>query len=471
MTVLRPVILCGGSGTRLWPLSRSRYPKQFMDLGGHTLFGNTVDRAMRLPGSTAPLVVGNEEHRVYVAAALQAKGVGGGILLEPSGRNTAPAIALAALSAVEGGEDPLLRVLPSDHVLAPQAAFASAVEQARACAVTGDIVTFGITPTGPETGFGYIRRGELRPGTEGYAVARFEEKPDLARAQAMLAEGGHFWNSGMFLYRASAYLAELERYAPAIFAACREAWGGRSEDMDFVRPGRDAFLRSPSDSIDYAVMERTERAVVVPLTAEWSDLGSWEAFYEVAEHDAHGNAHIGDVMIEGAENCYLHGTHRLVAALGVSDLVVVETPDSVLVANRSDTQRVKTLVERLKAEGRSEAELHPLVYRPWGSYEQLAMGDRFQVKRIVVNPGAELSLQMHHHRAEHWVVVEGTAEITVDGRTGLHTENESVYIPLGAVHRLKNPGIIPLVVIEIQSGSYLGEDDIVRFEDKYGRKG
>ena len=471
MTVLRPVILCGGSGTRLWPLSRSKYPKQFMDLGGHTLFGDTLDRAMQLPGSSAPLVVCNEEHRFYAAIDLQSRKIQGEVLLEPEGRNTAPAIAMAALAAVENGEDPLLLVLPSDHALSPQQAFADAVEQGCACAAAGDIVTFGITPSRPETGFGYILQGEPRQGTGGYAVTRFVEKPDAAHAEAMLAAGGCFWNSGMFLFRASVYLEELKQHAPAIFAACCEAWACRKADMDFVRPGKEAFLSCPSDSIDYAVMERTSRVAVVPLPAEWSDLGSWEAFYEAAEHDAHGNVCIGDTLVESTEDCYLHGTHRLVAALGVSNLVIVETPDSVLVANRSSVQQVKALVEDLRSRGRTEAELHPLVYRPWGSYEQLALGNRFQVKRLIVNPGAELPLQMHHHRAEHWVVVEGTAEVMVNGHTALHTENESAYIPLGAVHSLKNPGIVPLVVIEIMSGSYLGEDDIVRFDDKYGRNG
>ena len=438
MSTLRSIVLCGGSGTRLWPLSRALYPKQFMDLGGHTLFGDTVDRAAALPDSADPLVVCNEEHRFYVAAALQQKGVSGTILLEPKGRNTAPAIALAAFAALSGGGDPLLLVLPSDHVLKPQDVFAEAVARARACAESGRIVTFGITPDAPETGFGYIRRGGALP-SGGYAVARFVEKPDLARAEAMLADGGYLWNSGMFLFR------------------------------DFIRPDADAFLSSPADSIDYAVMEKTDRAAVVPLTADWSDLGSWEAFYEAAPHDGDGNVRVGDVYAEGAENCYLHASNRMVAALGVSDLVVVETADSVLVADRARTQDVKKIVESLKKEGRGEAESHPLVYRPWGSYETLARGERFQVKRIIVKPGGQLSLQKHHHRAEHWVVVEGTAEITVGDKVLLYHEDQSTYIPLGTVHRLKNSGMIPLVIIEIQSGSYLGEDDIVRLEDSYGR--
>ncbi|MBS6141186.1 MAG: cupin domain-containing protein [Bilophila sp.] len=444
MSTLRSIVLCGGSGTRLWPLSRALYPKQFMDLGGHTLFGDTVDRAAALPDSADPLVVCNEEHRFYVAAALQQKGVSGTILLEPKGRNTAPAIALAAFAALSGGDDPLLLVLPSDHVLKPQAVFAEAVAQARACAESGRIVTFGITPDAPETGFGYIRLGEALPAG-GYAVARFVEKPDLARAEAMLADGGYLWNSGMFLFRASVYLEELALHAPGIHAACRAAWERHHADQDFIRPDAGAFLSSPAD------------------------LGSWEAFYEAAPHDGDGNVLVGDVYAEGAENCYLHASKRMVAALGVSDLVVVETADSVLVADRARTQDVKKIVESLKAQGRGEAENHPLVYRPWGSYETLARGERFQVKRIIVKPGGQLSLQKHHHRAEHWVVVEGTAEITVGDKVLLYHEDQSTYIPLGTVHRLKNPGMIPLVIIEIQSGSYLGEDDIVRLEDSYGR--
>ena len=369
---------------------------------------------------------------------------------------------------MSGGGDPLLLVLPSDHVLKPQDVFAEAVARARACAESGRIVTFGITPDAPETGFGYIRRGGALP-SGGYAVARFVEKPDLARAEAMLADGGYLWNSGMFLFRASIYLEELALHAPGIHAACRAAWEGHHADRDFIRPDADAFLSSLADSIDYAVMEKTDRAAVVPLTADWSDLGSWEAFYEAAPHDGDGNVRVGDVYAEGAENCYLHASNRMVAALGVSDLVVVETADSVLVADRARTQDVKKIVESLKKEGRGEAESHPLVYRPWGSYETLARGERFQVKRIIVKPGGQLSLQKHHHRAGHWVVVEGTVEITVGDKVLLYHEDQSTYIPLGTVHRLKNPGMIPLVIIEIQSGTYLGEDDIVRLEDSYGR--
>lgn len=478
MNQLHSVILCGGSGTRLWPLSRSLYPKQFMDLGEHTLFGDTVDRAVSLPKSGAPLVVCNEAHRFYVAAALQQKGLQGTLLLEPAGRNTAPAIALAAFSALEGvpaGVEPLLLVLPSDHLLSPLSAFSEAVDRARICAESGYIVTFGITPTAPETGFGYIRKGQALQEVAGdgepcgFGVQRFMEKPDLPTAEAMLNEGGYLWNSGMFLFRASVYLRELQTYAPALFEACQTAWNGRTTDRDFVRPDAEAFLASPADSIDYAVMERTQFAAVVPLCANWSDLGSWEAFYEAGVRDASGNVCVGDVLVHHVSDCYLHSTRRLVTALGVSDLVIVETADSVLVADRSQVQDVKRLVDELKRRGRSEAENHPLVYRPWGSYEQLAEGERFQVKRLVVHPGEQLSLQKHHHRAEHWVVVNGTAEVTVGSEVFLFGENQSTYIPLGTLHRLRNPGIIPLVIIEIQSGAYLGEDDIVRLEDTYGR--
>ena len=466
---LYPVVMAGGSGSRLWPLSRVLYPKQFLCLKGDlTMLQTTICRLNGVE-CESPVVICNEQHRFIVAEQLrQLNKLTENIILEPAGRNTAPAIALAAFAALSGGGDPLLLVLPSDHVLKPQDVFAEAVARARACAESGRIVTFGITPDAPETGFGYIRRGGALP-SGGYAVARFVEKPDLARAEAMLADGGYLWNSGMFLFRASIYLEELALHAPGIHAACKAAWEGHHADRDFIRPDADAFLSSPADSIDYAVMEKTDRAAVVPLTADWSDLGSWEAFYEAAPHDGDGNVRVGDVYAEGAENCYLHASNRMVAALGVSDLVVVETADSVLVADRARTQDVKKIVESLKKEGRGEAENHPLVYRPWGSYETLARGERFQVKRIIVKPGGQLSLQKHHHRAEHWVVVEGTAEITVGDKVLLYHEDQSTYIPLGTVHRLKNPGMIPLVIIEIQSGTYLGEDDIVRLEDSYGR--
>lgn len=468
--MLYPVILCGGSGTRLWPLSREMYPKQFVELGnGRTLFKDTLLRAFSIPSAADPLIVCNEEHRFYVSASLLECSVQGHVLLEPEPRNTAPAIALAAFAICSVDTDGLLLVLPSDHLLQDEDAFVAAVQGACPLAEAGYIVTFGITPTSPETGFGYIRQGNLFSGG-GFAVSRFVEKPDAAKAAAMLKEGGYLWNSGMFLFAASAYLKELKTFAPEIYAMCSTAWENRRKEGAFVYPEREAFLSSPSDSIDYAVMEHTSRAAVYPLSSGWNDLGSWEAFYQAGEKDTSGNVCVGDVVLDNVHDCYLHGTHRLIAALDIEDLAVIETQDSILVAPRASVQHVKNIVAELKSAGRPEYRLHPLVYRPWGSYESLAVGSRFQVKRITVNPGAQLSLQMHYHRAEHWVVVSGTAEITNGDSVGLYTENQSTYIPLGTVHRLKNPGKVPLVIIEIQSGSYLGEDDIVRLEDVYGRQ-
>ena len=469
MRTIAPVILCGGSGTRLWPLSRECYPKQFVAFGGHsTLFGQTLQRVRELPECTTPVIICNEEHRFYVQDALRKCQQDARILLEPAPRNTAPAIALAALALEETGQDPLMLVLPSDHLLDDDAAFRQGVQDAAPLAEEGHIVTFGITPTGPETGFGYIEQG--RAAGRGYVVSRFVEKPDRARAEAMLAQGRFVWNSGMFLLRASVFLEELARHAPAMEDGCRRAWQGRTLDAAFCRPDKEAFLATPADSMDYAIMEKTERAVVVPLTLGWNDLGSWEALYQTGDKDAQGNVVIGDVVLENVRDCYLNARHRLLAALDVRDLVVVETQDAVLVAPRNRVQDVKKIVGRLQQNQREECRQHTLVQRPWGSYESLARGDRFQVKRIVVEPGAQLSLQMHHHRAEHWVVVSGTAEITNGKETRLFTENQSTYIPVGTRHRLRNPGIIPLVLIEIQSGPYLGEDDIVRFADAYGRE-
>lgn len=471
MQNIAPVILCGGSGTRLWPLSRETYPKQFVDLGeGRTLFKDTLLRARCTPGGLEPVVVCNEDHRFYVTAALYECDVRATILLEPAPRNTAPAIALAAFALTCNGADPLMLVLPSDHAINDEDAFFKGVESAATLADQGRIVTFGITPASPETGFGYIEQGDaLSDG--GFRVARFVEKPDATTARTMLDQGGFLWNSGMFLLRASVYLKELERFAPEIYTTCCTAWEGHVRDGAFCRPGTAAFLASPSDSIDYAVMEQTDLTAVVPLSTGWSDLGSWEAFYQAERGDDSGNVCHGDVMTQDAENCYFNAQHRLLTAIGVRGLVVVETSDAVLVAPRERVQDVKTIVGRLQSAQRAECKQHPRVYRPWGSYETLVMDGRFQVKRIIVNPGAELSLQMHHHRAEHWVVVSGTAEVTNGNETRLYTENQSTYIPVGTRHRLKNPGVIPLALIEIQSGAYLGEDDIVRFADVYGRGG
>lgn len=471
MPPLRPVLLAGGSGTRLWPLSRCSYPKQFVPLlADGSLFEMTVKRLNGLAHGD-PLVVCNQAHRFLVAEELRRAGVEqASILLEPAGRNTAPAIALAAFEASTGGEDPMLLVLPADHVIPDEAAFARAVEAAVAAAADGALVTFGVEPRGPATGYGYIRAAV---GAGPHAVEAFVEKPDRATAERYLARGGYYWNSGMFVFRASAYLAELERHAPALFAAVRAAYDGRSPDLDFLRFDAAAFGSAPNESIDYAVMEHTNRAMVVPLDADWNDVGSWQSLWEAGlargEADTTGNVFHGDVVASDVRRCYLHASARLVAAVGLEDCVVVETADAVLVAPRERTEEVKRLVEQLAADGRVEKDEHRRVYRPWGSYEGLDRGERFQVKRIVVEPGGCLSLQMHHHRAEHWVVVRGTALVTRGEDTFLVSENESTYIPLGTVHRLENPGRVPLELIEVQSGAYLGEDDIVRLEDRYGR--
>ena len=412
-------------------------------------------------------IVCNQGYRFYVGASLQENGEQGRILLEPAPRNTAPVIALAAFSAREQG-DPLLLVLPSDHILKDDSIFTNSVYETCTVAEQGRIITFGITPTGPETRFGYIRQGAaIAPGI--LSVERFVEKPDAPSAEAMLKEGGYSWNSGMFLFKASVYLHELQRYAPEIYTACEQAWKKHIIEQDFIRPEAEAFAGSPVDSIDYAVMEHTDTAAVMPLAVRWNDMGSWEAFYEESDKSTEGNVCTGDVITQDVHNCYLHGTGRLIAALGVENLAIVETRDAVLVGKRSQLQDVKKIVAELKDRNRSEYRQHPRVFRPWGSYETLAIGSRFQVKRITVNPGAQLSLQMYYHRAEHWIVVSGTAEITNGDISRLYTENQSTYIPLGTIHRLKNPGTIPLVIIEIQSGSYLGEDDIVRLDDIYGR--
>jgi mannose-1-phosphate guanylyltransferase / mannose-6-phosphate isomerase len=471
--MLVPVILSGGAGTRLWPLSRELYPKQLLPLMGERTM--LQDTALRLQGLDAapPVVVCNDAHRFLVAEQLRLIGVKPrAIVLEPLGRNTAPAIALAALAALKTapeGEDPVLLVLPADHVIRDITAFQTAAVTAQAAAEQGKLVTFGVVPRSPETGYGYIRRGESLGLVQ--RIAQFVEKPTLTRAQQFIASGDHYWNSGMFVFRARRYLEELERLAPQIAQACRESFESAKADLDFTRVDEKTFAACPGNSIDYAVMEKTSDAVVVPLDAGWSDVGSWASLHDASDADSAGNVSRGDVVTEDSSNCYLHSESRLVAAVGLQDHVVIETKDAVLVAPKNRVQDVKSLVGRLKEMGRYEHSLHREVFRPWGSYDSLENGSRFQVKRLSVKPGAQLSLQLHHHRAEHWVVVSGTARITRGDEVFLLEENQSTYIPVGVKHRIENPGKIPLQVIEVQSGSYLGEDDIVRFEDRYGREG
>ncbi len=467
--MLVPVLLSGGIGSRLWPVSRELHPKQFLPLAGElSMLQQTMHRTSRLEAAN-PLVVCNEEHRFMVAEQLRQQSIeASALILEPAGRNTAPAVALAALQVVADDPDAVLLVLPADHLIQDNSAFADAVVKAIPLAERGRLMTFGVVPTSAETGYGYIRCGaEL--GTDLFELDTFVEKPDADTAQAYVDSGKYLWNSGMFLLRAETYLEELEQQAPDMLACCRRAMAQATRDMDFVRPDNQAFLASPADSIDYAVMEKTSRGGVVSLDCGWSDVGAWSALWEVADRDENGNVVEGDVILDDCRGSYVRSESRLVAATGIDNLVVVETPDAILVSDREQVQNVKRIVNRLKAAGRTEVTTHRKVYRPWGSYESLVESERFQVKRIVVNPGAALSLQMHHHRAEHWVVVHGTAEVTCEDRTFMLGEDESTYIPLGQKHRLANPGRIPLELIEVQSGSYLGEDDIVRFEDQYGR--
>jgi len=466
-----PVIMAGGSGTRLWPLSRSAFPKQFLVLSGNTtLFQQAVTRLLGL-GDTqinvaAPLVVGNEEHRFMVLDQLrEIQCPPLAVLLEPVGRNTAPAVTLAALQALEGGHDPVLVVTPADQTVTDGAAFTAALRRAVLAAAEGAIMILGVTPDRPETGYGYIHADNGR-------VAKFVEKPDLTTAQKYVNDGGYYWNAGMFVLRASLWMQALERFRPDIASACRIAFAGRKTDAEFVRPAKAEFAAVPSESVDYAVMEKCPGVLDIrmePLAAGWNDLGAWEAVWQVAPKDADGNATVGDAMISDSRNTLVHATSRLVSAVGLQDVVVVETPDAVFVSSRDKSHNVKNIVAQLGREQRGEQMLHRKVHRPWGWYDSIDQGERHQVKRIMVKPGATLSLQMHHHRAEHWIVVTGTAEVTVGDKVALLTENQSTYIPLGETHRLRNPGKLPLEIIEVQSGSYLGEDDIVRFEDTYGR--
>ena len=474
--MITPVILSGGAGTRLWPLSRELYPKQLLPLtGARTMLQQTLLRLDGLAGA-APVVVCNEAHRFLVAEQLrQLKIEPRAMLLEPFGRNTAPAIALAAHATLKGlgnqphAADPVLLVLPADHVIRDVPAFHRAVRAGLAAAEAGQLATFGIVAATPETGYGYIQRGAASGGV--FRIARFVEKPNGERAREFVASGDYYWNSGMFLFRARRYLQELERFAPEMARVCEAAFRGAKSDLDFTRIDAASFEACPADSIDYAVMEKTADAVVVALDAGWSDVGSWSSLHAASDADVRGNVVRGDVISEDTSGSYLYAESRLVAAVGLKDHVVVETKDAVLVAPRDRVQDVKKLVQRLKEGGRYEHSLHREVFRPWGSYDSLESGPRFQVKRLKVKPGATLSLQMHHHRAEHWVVVAGTARITRGEDEFLLEENQSTFIPVGVKHRIENPGTIMLEIIEVQSGSYLGEDDIVRFEDRYGRKG
>ena len=469
---MKPVVLAGGSGSRLWPKSRAALPKQFLRLTSNLMM--LQDTVARLEGTQAeqPIVICNDSHRFLVAEQLRQQNIEhGGILLEPMGRNTAPAIALAALHASLNGEDPTLLVLAADHLINDNEAFHKAIAQAEVLAEQGKLVTFGIVPDSAHVGYGYIRSGaKVAQAEVGFDVAEFVEKPDLATAQQYVDSGNYFWNSGMFLFKASRYLEELEKYAPDMLDICKRAIATEAPDLEFVRVDADIFATCPDDSIDYAVMEKTDAAAVVPLDAGWSDVGSWSSLWETAkEKDENQNVIIGDAILDDVHNSYINAEQRLISVVGLDDVVVVETKDAVLVAHKDKVQNIKNVVNKLKAEKRPEFEFHREVFRPWGSYDSIDNGERFQVKRITVKPGEKLSVQMHHHRAEHWIVVAGTAKVTNGEETLLLCENQSTYIPVGVIHALENPGKIPLELIEVQSGTYLGEDDIVRFSDRYGR--
>jgi mannose-1-phosphate guanylyltransferase len=465
-----PIIMAGGSGSRLWPLSREHFPKQFLALyNDRSMLQTTIERLDGLNADN-PIVICNESHRFIVAEQLrQIDQLSRNIILEPFGRNTAPAVALAALKAVSLGEDPLLLVLAADHVITNPSVFQQQVARATPFAEKGKLVTFGIVPNQPETGYGYIRTGELLDDGIMAKVAEFVEKPDLQTAQQYVSSGEYLWNSGMFLFKASVYLSELKHFCPDIFACCETALQHLEQDMDFVRVDPDIFAACPDMSIDYAVMEHTKDAVVAPLDAGWSDVGSWSALWDISEKNEQGNSIIGDAICQDTTNSYIRAEHKLVATVGLENVIVVETKDAVLIANKDRVQDVKAVVAYLKEQKRNEYLQHREVYRPWGKYDSIDEGERYKVKRVTVKPGERLSLQMHHHRAEHWVIVAGTARVTLAEETSILGENESIYIPLGAVHSLENPGKIPLDLIEVRSGAYLEEDDIVRFEDRYGR--
>lgn len=466
-----PVILSGGSGTRLWPLSRSQRPKQLLPLVSEsTMIQDTVGRLQGIEEMAAPIIVCNEDHRFAIAEQMRENNVHpAAMILEPFGRNTAPAVAVSAFRSLQDGDDPVLLVLPADHVITNKGKFQEAIAKGKAAAEQGCLVTFGIIPDAPETGYGYIKAQQDEVTEGAYKVQKFIEKPDIEKARQYLSEGGYYWNSGMFMFRAGRFLAELEKLNGEIYAACQSAINNAAIDYDFTRLDKGSFERCPGDSIDYAVMEKTESAVVIPVDIGWSDIGSWSALWDVSEADEHGNVTQGDVYAIDTGNSYIRADDRLVATVGLQDHIVVETADAVLVAHKDAAQGVKHIVDALKKENREEVNIHRKAYRPWGAYESIDISDRFQVKRITVNPGARLSLQLHHHRAEHWIVVKGTARVTCGDREFLLSENESTYIPLGEKHRLENAGKIPLEIIEVQTGSYLGEDDIVRFDDIYGR--
>ncbi|HCH51338.1 MAG TPA: mannose-1-phosphate guanylyltransferase/mannose-6-phosphate isomerase [Proteus sp.] len=471
--MIYPVIMAGGSGSRLWPLSRELYPKQFLKISeGASMLQQTFSRLSGFEHKP-PMVICNEEHRFIAAEQIRAGGFShSGIILEPIGRNTAPAIALAAFQALKEGKDsdPILLVLAADHFIDDISAFTEAIKSGETFAKDDQLVTFGVVPESPETGYGYIKRGQSQSDDDsGFKVDSFVEKPSFDVAKRYVESGDYYWNSGLFMFKASLYLKELKQHSPKIYEACERSLVDAQPDLDFIRVHQSAFEVCPNDSIDYAVMEKTTKATVVPMKAGWSDVGSWSALWDVSNKDHDQNATKGDVIAVNSKGNYLHSENKLIATVGVSNLIVVETKDAILVADKAQVQDVKAVVNQLKSEGRTEHKLHREVYRPWGKYDSVDYGDRDHVKRITVNPGEKLSIQMHHHRAEHWIVVSGTAKVTNGEETLLVSEDQSTYIPLGTIHALENPGKIPLEMIEVQTGSYLGEDDIVRFEDRYGR--